>query len=51
MNEKIWNIIANHNEDEWLEQCRQMFPNVPEAEFVKAIELFIRQEIEDIWHE
>jgi hypothetical protein len=51
MQEEIWKIIANHNEDEWLEHCRNAFPAVPDALFVRAIELFLSQDIEDFWQE
>lgn len=51
MKEEIWNIISSHNEDEWLAECRKIFPAVPEAVFFQAIELFLRQDIEDVWED
>jgi hypothetical protein len=49
MREAIWKIIANHNEDEWLAECRRIFPATDESIFVETIEMFLRQDIDDVW--
>ena len=47
LHEVIWQIVANHSERDWLEQCRACLPGVSDEVFLRSIDLLLGEDVDE----